>query len=491
MHELQPKTPALIHPLPLTFFCFLCCCCLCFSVTFVVMFAMFVVFVNFSGTSTADQIKRIVALTGRPTKEDIDGLNAPQAVAILEALGLYVSGEENLDDIEDAATQPRAKLSTVELIRHLHARKKVDLGPEKYVDRSEIVREMFPDAPLDALSLLAALTHFNPDRRITPEDALNHPYFSDLKDPVTEVASSRPFAPDLRDDTRYTIDEYRQALFGKPETPRKLMRKASKSILDLEPINIPRTRTVRAPVVLQAPRDRLSRNLSAPNSPRFAQDMQSLLERSGTSHTDAMSNQSSNHSDSSPIVPMLAATTVTTPTNAPANGAPTAAKAKSTAPAAAAVGASSSTPSVHTTAPAVEKPTTPIAKTPTTTSTAANTTPTTPAAATPKTTIIPLVTTVTPVTTTTTPTTKASAPSTPKVPSINGKLHSGDKQRSEGGASGSNSNRMERGSLSIPGTSELRAVAGESSPARKASVLRKPTTATRPTSPGRAKFDAK
>eukprot|EP00300_Choanocystis_sp_HF-7_P006757 c14892_g1_i1.p1 GENE.c14892_g1_i1~~c14892_g1_i1.p1 ORF type:complete len:462 (+),score=103.97 c14892_g1_i1:43-1428(+) len=194
------------------------------------------------GSSTADQIKRIVGVTGRPTHADIAALKSPQAVPILEALGLYVSGEETLDEVEDDATQPRAKLSTVDLIRHLHARKKVDLGPEKIVDRMDILREMFPEANTDALSLLAALTHFSPEKRIPAEEALNHEYFKDFKDPTTELASAHSLAPALSDSTRYTIEEYREALFGHVDGPHTVNRKVSKSLISLKPFEIPTTR---------------------------------------------------------------------------------------------------------------------------------------------------------------------------------------------------------------------------------------------------------
>ena len=37
---------------------------------------------------------------------------------------------------------------------------------------------MLPDVSEDALDLLRKLLHFNPDKRITAEQALKHPYLS-------------------------------------------------------------------------------------------------------------------------------------------------------------------------------------------------------------------------------------------------------------------------------------------------------------------------
>jgi mitogen-activated protein kinase 15 len=38
------------------------------------------------------------------------------------------------------------------------------------------LRDMFPTASDDALDLLKSLMHFNPNKRLTAEQALKHPY---------------------------------------------------------------------------------------------------------------------------------------------------------------------------------------------------------------------------------------------------------------------------------------------------------------------------
>jgi mitogen-activated protein kinase 15 len=38
------------------------------------------------------------------------------------------------------------------------------------------LHEIFPTASDDALDLLKSLMHFNPNKRLTAEDALKHPY---------------------------------------------------------------------------------------------------------------------------------------------------------------------------------------------------------------------------------------------------------------------------------------------------------------------------
>lgn len=49
---------------------------------------------------------------------------------------------------------------------------------------------LFPEADLNALDLLDQMLTFNPNRRITVEEALAHPYFHQYYDPNDEVIFS-------------------------------------------------------------------------------------------------------------------------------------------------------------------------------------------------------------------------------------------------------------------------------------------------------------
>lgn len=85
----------------------------------------------FPGTSTLNQLDRVMEVIGRPTQDDIDAIDCPLAQTMLESL---------------PPTKPKR------------------------------LRDIFPTASDDSLDLLKSLLHFNPHKRLTAEQALRHPY---------------------------------------------------------------------------------------------------------------------------------------------------------------------------------------------------------------------------------------------------------------------------------------------------------------------------
>ena len=95
----------------------------------------------FPGTSTLNQLDRVMEVTGRPSQEDVESINSPLAQTMLESL-----------------------------------------PPTK----AKKLRDMFPTASEEALDLLKNLLQFNPNKRLTAEQALQHPYVAQFHNPEEE-----------------------------------------------------------------------------------------------------------------------------------------------------------------------------------------------------------------------------------------------------------------------------------------------------------------
>jgi serine/threonine protein kinase len=57
--------------------------------------------------------------------------------------------------------------------------------------------DMFPGASSSALNLLRLMLLFNPHSRVTVDEALNHPFFGDIRNPAVEFIAEKPMSPDL------------------------------------------------------------------------------------------------------------------------------------------------------------------------------------------------------------------------------------------------------------------------------------------------------
>jgi len=123
----------------------------------------------FPGTSTMNQLDRIIEVTGRPSAEDIEAINSPFAATMLESL---------------PETQPRSLAS------------------------------MFPNAPEDALDILSKLLQFNPNKRINADQSLEHPYLEQFHNPEEEIACERPIEIPISDNKKLSVAAYRDELYN-------------------------------------------------------------------------------------------------------------------------------------------------------------------------------------------------------------------------------------------------------------------------------------
>ncbi|KAI3435667.1 hypothetical protein D9Q98_001725 [Chlorella vulgaris] len=137
----------------------------------------------FPGTSTMNQLDRILEVTGRPSPQDIEAIQSPFAATMLESMR--------------APPTPRLEAT-------------------------------FPSASPQALDLLQRLLHFNPDKRISPEEALRHPYCAQFHNPHDEPVAPATITIPIDDNTKYSIGEYRDRLYLEIVKRKKELRKAQK-----------------------------------------------------------------------------------------------------------------------------------------------------------------------------------------------------------------------------------------------------------------------
>lgn len=137
----------------------------------------------FPGTSTLNQLNKILEVTGKPLKEDITSLQSDLANTMLETI-------------------PSIKTKSL--------------------------KSMFKNASSNALDLLQKLLQFNPSKRATIDEALEHPYVEAFHVKEKETVCNNIIKIPMDDNTKYSVKEYRTKLY---EDILKRKRDIKKSIL--------------------------------------------------------------------------------------------------------------------------------------------------------------------------------------------------------------------------------------------------------------------
>lgn len=141
----------------------------------------------FPGTSTMNQLDRIMQVTGYPTPEDIDSMKSPFAATMLESL-------------------PKS--------------------------RPKPLAEMFPRASSEALDLLRLCFQFNPSRRISAKDALRHPYVVQFHNPEDEFDCDRVIRIPVDDNTKLRVQDYRDQIYNEVLRKKKEQRRSHRRTLE-------------------------------------------------------------------------------------------------------------------------------------------------------------------------------------------------------------------------------------------------------------------
>ena len=130
----------------------------------------------FPGTSTLNQLERIIEVTGQPSAPDIAATKSQYAATMMESL-------------------PKSRARRLE--------------------------DLYPTAPEHSIDLMRRLLQFNPERRITAEEALLHPYVAKFHDPTNEPAALHTIRAAIDDNTKFSIQEYRDKLYGEIRAKRR------------------------------------------------------------------------------------------------------------------------------------------------------------------------------------------------------------------------------------------------------------------------------
>ncbi|KAK9309626.1 hypothetical protein QLX08_000838 [Tetragonisca angustula] len=138
----------------------------------------------FPGSSTINQVERIMATLPPPTREDLISVSAGYATHLLEK----------------TPNAPRRSL-----------------------------KDLLPEVPEKALNLISNLIVFNPNHRLTAVEALEHPYVADFHRRSNEPERGSSVVPLLRDDVQLSVDEYRNKLYSMMDEKHRKHKNMSKS----------------------------------------------------------------------------------------------------------------------------------------------------------------------------------------------------------------------------------------------------------------------
>ncbi|CAE7881520.1 erkB [Symbiodinium sp. KB8] len=123
----------------------------------------------FPGNSTINQLELVLAITGRPSPEDVASIGSKYTEQMI------------------AKVPATASKTTLE--------------------------KLCPGAPEDAIDLMTKCMQFNPAKRITAVEALAHPFVAQFHDESQEVTAPRILRIKLDDDTKYSTSHYRKKLY--------------------------------------------------------------------------------------------------------------------------------------------------------------------------------------------------------------------------------------------------------------------------------------
>jgi mitogen-activated protein kinase 15 len=134
----------------------------------------------FQGTSTLNQIEKVLELIGKPKADDIESVESPHASTILSSIN---------------------------------------------VTKKKSFQSSFANASELALDFMRKLLVFNPHNRLTIEEALKHKYLEQFSSPEEEIACDHIIEIPMDDNTKFSVKEYRDAIYSDIARKKKEQRK--------------------------------------------------------------------------------------------------------------------------------------------------------------------------------------------------------------------------------------------------------------------------
>lgn len=134
----------------------------------------------FPGTSTINQIERIIQVTGKPNKAEVESLQSKYAQTMLDSM----------------------KIKT-----------KRDL------------KSLYPNESAEGIDLISQCLAFDPSKRPTCDQILAHPYFKHYHNPSNEPTCDKVIHISIDDDDFYQLEVYRDKLYKEVVAKKKEQRR--------------------------------------------------------------------------------------------------------------------------------------------------------------------------------------------------------------------------------------------------------------------------
>lgn len=163
----------------------------------------------FPGSSTINQIERIISCIPQPTHEDILSIKSNYGSSILDK----VRNWWKFCFCCCCSTVWRSVAQEIRLGTFSHSHKSKCTFLQANVRPKKQLEDLIPGADPVAMDLMKRLLQFNPIKRITAEEALRHPYVRRFHNPADEISIGHDVMPPVNDDVQLSVTEYRNKLY--------------------------------------------------------------------------------------------------------------------------------------------------------------------------------------------------------------------------------------------------------------------------------------